>query len=110
MADGYFDAKAESFVKGYMLARIGSMVSYFISETEPDMNHGYADLYLEPCTQKTNHAYIIELKYLNANAADEDVAKARLLAIDQAKRYRTILRGLSYGKFQSPLKIGKGLK
>lgn len=82
-----FDAKAESFVKGYMLARIGSMVSYFISETEPDMNHGYADLYLEPWTEKTNHAYIIELKYLNANASDDEVAKTRLLAIDQANQY-----------------------
>ncbi len=82
-----FDAKAESFVKGYMLARIGSMVSYFISETEPDMNHGYADLYLEPWTEKTSHAYIIELKYLNTNASDDAVAQTRLEAIDQANQY-----------------------
>ena len=82
-----FDAKAESFVKGYMLARIGSMVSYFISETEPDMNHGYADLYLEPWTEKTNHAYIIELKYLNTNASDDAVAQIRLEAIAQANQY-----------------------
>ncbi len=82
-----FDAKAESFVKGYMLARIGSMVSYFISETEPDMNHGYADLYLEPWTEMTAHAYIIELKYLNANASDDEVAKTRHLAIEQADKY-----------------------
>ena len=82
-----FDAKAESFVKGYMLARIGSMVSYFISETEPDMNHGYADLYLEPWTEKTNHAFIIELKYLNTNASDDAVAETRRLAIDQADKY-----------------------
>lgn len=82
-----FDAKAESFVKGYMLARIGSMVSYFISETEPDLNHGYADLYLEPWTEKSNHAYIIELKYLNAHATDEEVEKKRLDAIHQANKY-----------------------
>ena len=82
-----FDAKAESFVKGYMLARIGSMVSYFISETEPDMNHGYADLYLEPWTEKTNHAYIIELKYLNTNASDDSVAETHRLAIEQANQY-----------------------
>ena len=82
-----FDAKAESFVKGYMLARIGSMVSYFISETEPDMNHGYADLYLEPWTEKTKHAYIIELKYLNTNASDDAVAQIRLEAIAQANQY-----------------------
>ena len=82
-----FDAKAESFVKGYMLARIGSMVSYFISETEPDMNHGYADLYLEPWTEKTSHAYIIELKYLNTNTSDDSVAETRLAAIDQANQY-----------------------
>lgn len=82
-----FDAKAESFVKGYMLARIGSMVSYFISETEPDMNHGYADLYLEPWTEKTNHTYIIELKYLNTNASDDSVEETRRLAIDQANKY-----------------------
>lgn len=82
-----FDSKAESFVKGYMLAKLGGMVSYFISETEPDMNHGYADLYLEPWTEKTAHAYIIELKYLNAGATDAEVAQKRLEAIDQANRY-----------------------
>lgn len=82
-----FDSKAESFVKGYMLAKLGGMVSYFISETEPDMNHGYADLYLEPWTEKTAHAYIIELKYLNAGATDAEVAQKRLEAIEQADRY-----------------------
>ena len=70
-----------------MLAKLGGMVSYFISETEPAMNHGYADLYLEPWTETTNHAYVIELKYCNATATDNEVEQLRLDAIDQANRY-----------------------
>lgn len=82
-----FDSKAESFIKGYMLAKLGGMVSYFISVTEPDMNHGYADLYLEPWTEKTNHSYIIELKYLKSDATDAEVEKTRQEAIAQAHQY-----------------------
>ncbi|MBQ0048917.1 MAG: AAA family ATPase [Bacteroidales bacterium] len=82
-----FDVKAESFVKGFMLAKLGGMVSYFISATEPDMNHGYADLYLEPWTERTSHAYIIKLKYLHAGATDAEVEAKRLEAIDQAHKY-----------------------
>ena len=82
-----FDSKAESFVKGFMLAKIGGMVTYFVSDTEPDMNHGYADLYLEPLTERTSHAYVIELKYCNANDTDTEVENKRKDAIDQANKY-----------------------
>ena len=102
-----FDSKAESFVKGFMLAKLGGMVSYFISETESDMNHGYADLYLEPWTEKTNHAYVIELKYCNANATDAEVEAKHTEAKNQADKYtadkhllqRCAARGWSLHKF-----------
>lgn len=102
-----FDAKAESFVKGFMLAKLGSMVSYFISQTEPDMNHGYADLYLEPWTEATSHAYVIELKYCKAGATDDEVEMKRIEAISQANQYidskqlqlRATARGWTLHKF-----------
>lgn len=82
-----FDAKAESFVKGFMLAKLGGMVSYFVSQTEPDMNHGYADLYLEPLVEPARHAYIIELKYCHAHDSDAVVEQLRQEATAQAQKY-----------------------
>ena len=82
-----FDAKAESFVKGFMLAKLGGMVSYFVSQTEPDMNHGYADLYLEPLVEPARHAYIIELKYCHAHDSDAVVEQLRQEAVAQAQKY-----------------------
>lgn len=102
-----FDVKAESFVKGFMLAKLGGMVSYFISQTEPDMDHGYADLYLEPWTENTSHAYVIELKYCNADATDGEVEKKRKEAVAQANQYieakqllqRATVRGWTLHRF-----------
>lgn len=47
----------------------------------------YADLYLEPWTEKTSHTYIIELKYCTANDSDAEVEAKRTAAIDLANKY-----------------------
>lgn len=83
-----FDAKAESFIKGFFLAKLGgSNNSYLITTTEPEENHGYSDLYMEPWNGECRHAFLIELKYCKHDAADAEVVAKRQDAIDQLKQY-----------------------
>ena len=70
-----FDARGESFIKGFFLQAIGCNTTRFLTQTEPEMNHGYSDLYLEPIND-TAHAYVIELKYCKPSASDAECAQA----------------------------------
>ncbi len=67
----------ESGVKMFLLAYLG-FSSLYISESEPEMNKGYADIFLGKnfaTTNKTAHEYLIELKYVPSRDLD---AKKRL--------------------------------
>ncbi len=83
-----FDARAEAFVKGFFLAKLGgSNNAYLITTTEPEENHGYSDLYMEPWNNECKHSFLIELKYCKHDSSDTEVKKMRQEAIDQLAQY-----------------------
>ncbi len=64
----------ESGIKMFLLAYLG-MSPLYISESEPEMNKGYADIFLRKnfaITDKTQFEYLIELKYVKAGDLDSD--------------------------------------
>ena len=83
-----FDPMAESFVKGYLLAKLGGTNNaYLITTTEPEENHGYSDLYMEPWNDTCQHSFLIELKYCRHGAPDSEVQAKYREALEQLERY-----------------------
>ncbi len=80
-----FDDKGESFVKGFFLAHFCKSSS-FITYTEQEADHGFADMFLEPLGYK-RHAYLIELKYCKKNAPDSEVEQKTAQAKVQIQKY-----------------------
>ncbi len=81
-----FDPQAEAFVKGFILATLGVKMNFYTVETEKQMNHGYSDIFIKPMRDAKN-AFVIELKYLKANASDEEVSEKEKEAEVQLKQY-----------------------
>jgi len=83
-----FDAQAESFVKGFFLAKLGGTYnSYLLVTTEPEENHGYSDLYMEPWNGECKHSFLVELKYCKHGSTDTEVEKKHQEALDQLAQY-----------------------
>ena len=83
-----FDPHAEAFVKGFLLAKLGGTNnSYLIVTTEPEENHGYSDLYMEPWNEDCQHSFLVELKYCPHNAPDSEVEQKHQEALDQLEKY-----------------------
>ncbi len=64
----------ESGVKMFLLAYLG-MSPLYISESAPEMNKGYADIFLRKdfaVTDKTNFEYLIELKHVKMDALNSE--------------------------------------
>jgi hypothetical protein len=81
----------EQVVKAYLLAWLGMTPLYFVL-SEPELNHGYADIFLQKnhvTTPRTAHEYIIEVKFLSAEEQKKPdaVALYRQEAIAQLERY-----------------------
>ena len=81
-----FDPKAESFVKGFMLAHLGGRNNYFCTFTEREANHGYSDILMEPL-RDYRHCHVIELKYVEHRTTDAAVEQARQQALTQLGQY-----------------------
>ena len=87
----------EHSIKMFLLPYLGLAPYYFI-ESEPEMNHGYADLFFRKnysVTGLTNYEYLIELKYLKSEdlpKAKEKlnalILKTKQAATDQLLRYK----------------------
>lgn len=85
-----FDPHAEAFIKGFLLAKLGGTNnSYLITTTEPEENHGYSDLYMEPWNDECKHSFLVELKYCNHNAPESEVERKHQEALDQLESYST---------------------
>ena len=83
-----FDPQAEAFVKGFLLAKLGGTHNaYLITTTEPEENHGYSDLYMEPWNGECKHSFLIELKYCKHGSPDTEVEAKRLEAHEQLAKY-----------------------
>ena len=83
--------KGEAYVHGFTLAMTCRSHLYLPhSELDAGIDHGYADIYMEPLLgiyPDIEHSYIIELKYRRGNATDEAIEAARQEGIEQALRY-----------------------
>ncbi len=83
-----FDPQAEAFVKGFLLAKLGGTNNaYLITTTEPEENHGYSDLYMEPWNGECQHSFLIELKYCKHGSSDTEVEAKRKEAHVQLAKY-----------------------
>ena len=74
-----------------MLAYLNVSPLYFV-ESEPEMNKGYADIFLRKntfTTDKTQHEYIVELKYLTQEdlKRENSIDMHRKEAIGQLEKY-----------------------
>lgn len=88
-----FDAHAEAFIKGFLLAKLGGTNNgYLITTTEREENHGYSDLYMEPWNDECQHSFLVELKYCKHNSPDSEVEKMHNAALDQLEKYSTAKR------------------
>jgi hypothetical protein len=81
----------EQGIKSFLLAYLNVTPLYFV-RSEPELNHGYADLFLQKnpyTTDKTRHEYLIELKYLTDKElqAPGAVERCRAEAAAQLERY-----------------------
>ena len=81
----------EQVVKAYLLAWLGMTPLYFVL-SEPEMNHGYADIFLQKnhfTTARTSHEYLIEVKFLTAEEQKmpNAVERFRREALGQLERY-----------------------
>ncbi len=79
-------AQGEAFVKGFMQAQFGANLTYFTSETEKEVGHGYTDISLTP-RLGAQHRYVIELKYVNRDASEEKIDRVLEEARPQLAKY-----------------------
>lgn len=83
-----FDPQAEAFVKGFILATMGVRMNFYTVETEVSMGNGYSDIYIKPM-KDAKHSFVVELKYLKANATDAEVKAKEDEAERQLRQYLT---------------------
>ena len=66
------------------------MYQGYLTAPEVELNHGYCDFFLMPDKLRQPdiaHSYIIELKYLKANATDEEAQSQWQEAETQIRQY-----------------------
>lgn len=83
--------EGERNIQGYMNAYL-HLSKLFITKSEVEASHGYCDFFLLADTRtypSLQHSYIIELKYLKANATTEEIKAAKSDAKSQLSRYKT---------------------
>ena len=83
--------EGERNVQGFVMCAL-SICPYYVTAPEVELSHGYCDFYLLPDKTRypeTAHSYIIELKYLGANAGEEAAESQWEEAIGQIRHYAT---------------------
>ena len=83
--------EGERNVQGFVMCAL-SICPYYVTAPEVELSHGYCDFYLLPDKLRypeTAHSYIIELKYLAANACEEAAESQWQEAIAQIRHYAT---------------------
>ncbi len=82
-------AKGEKFLHGFTLASTCQSSVYF-PHSEADTSAGFPDLYLEPRTDMypdLKHSYLIEFKYVKADATATEIQNKSDEAIAQLQKY-----------------------
>ncbi len=81
--------EGERHLQGYFLAYL-NMYQGYLTAPEVELNHGYCDFFLMPDKLRQPdiaHSYIIELKYLKADATDEEAISQWQEAEAQIRKY-----------------------
>lgn len=81
--------EGERNLQGFMSAFL-SLDPYYLVMPEVEMSHGYCDFFLLPDHTRypeVAHSYILELKYLKADATDADAERQWSGALEQIRRY-----------------------
>ena len=83
--------QGERNLQGYFNAYL-HLSKLFITHPEVEASHGYCDFFLLADTKKfptLRHSYMVELKYLKADATPAEAVKAKEQAKIQLKKYMT---------------------
>ena len=92
--------EGERHLQGYFLAYL-NMYQGYLTAPEVELNHGYCDFFLMPDKLRQPdiaHSYIVELKYLKADATDDEAllqwqaAEAQIRGYAQGERIRLLSR------------------
>lgn len=81
--------QGERNLQGYFNAYL-HLSKLFITHPEVEASHGYCDFFLLADTKSfptLRHSYMVELKYLKADATSKEVEKAKEQASNQLKKY-----------------------
>jgi len=79
----------EMNVQIFMLGMLNTC-DYYFTFTEAEMNGGYSDLFMMPLMNENSelaHSYVVELKYVKADATDTTIKKKMEEARKQVVRY-----------------------
>ena len=96
LSDRYFEASSvrdaiggEKNVQGYFMAYL-NLSRLFVIRPELEFKHGYCDFFLLADTKKfpvLQHSYVVELKYLKADAAENEAKTQWHEAEEQVRKY-----------------------
>ena len=81
--------EGERNLQGFMNAYL-TLTNYYLIAPEMEFSHGYCDFFLLPnyaVYPMVKHSYILELKYLKADAADADAKRQWSEAVEQITSY-----------------------
>ncbi len=81
--------EGERNLQGFMTAML-SLNPYYLAAPEMEMNHGYCDFFLMPDLNHypmVRHSYILELKYLKADATEAEAERQWAEAVEQIRGY-----------------------
>ncbi|MCI6101442.1 MAG: ATP-binding protein [Bacteroidales bacterium] len=81
--------EGERYLQGFMNAFL-SLCPYYLVAPEMEFSHGYCDFFLLPnhaAYPTVAHSYILELKYLKADATEAEAQRQWAEAVEQIKTY-----------------------
>ena len=81
--------EGERNLQGFMNAYL-TLTSYYLVAPEMEFSHGYCDFFLLPNYKvypTVAHSYILELKYLKADATEAEAERQWAEAVEQVKSY-----------------------
>ena len=81
--------EGERNLQGFMNALM-NLNPYYLTAPEVELNHGYCDFFLMPDLMRypmVEHSYILELKYLKADATEAAAEQQWTEAVDQIRHY-----------------------
>ena len=101
--------EGERNLQGFMNAYL-TLTNYYLVAPEMEFSHGYCDFFLLPNYKvypMVEHSYILELKYLKADATEAEAERQWVEAVEQVKSYAadTKLQSMLHGTQLHPIVV-----